>query len=127
MGAAAPTFEFFKDVPQDESLSEEVAAYQKDFNDCKGLIPEQAMPHMLGVSRQRWHVMKSDYGFQTYTHFGRWHVDKKPRLQDVGANFVEVQPMPRYCVNPGGKCAIPPSNRHGGVTVVGIRTHIEEV
>ena len=71
MGAAAPTFEFFKDVPQDESLSEEVAAYQKDFNDCKGLIPEQAMPHMLGVSRQRWHQMKSDFGFKTYTHFGK--------------------------------------------------------
>ena len=71
MDAAAPTFEFFKDVPQDESLSEEVAAYQKDFNDCKGLIPEQAMPHMLGVSRQRWHQMKAEYDFQTYHHFGK--------------------------------------------------------
>ena len=40
---AAPTFEFFKDVPQDEDVSEEVQAYRKDFNDCKGLIPEAAM------------------------------------------------------------------------------------
>ena len=30
MVAAAPTFEFFKDVPQDETLSEEVAAYQEE-------------------------------------------------------------------------------------------------
>ena len=71
MEAAAPTFEFFKDVPQDESLSEEVAAYQKDFNDCKGLIPEQAMPHMLGVSRQRWHQLKVEYDFKVYSHFGK--------------------------------------------------------
>ena len=71
MDAAAPTFEFFKDVPQDEELSGEIAAYKNDFNECKGLIPEQAMPHMLGVSRQRWHQMKTDYGFQTYHHFGK--------------------------------------------------------
>ena len=68
---AAPTFEFFADVPKDQSLSDEVVAYQKDFNDCKGLIPEQAMPHMLGVSRQRWYQMKADYKFKTYTHFGK--------------------------------------------------------
>ena len=68
---AAPTFEFFKDVPQDDPLSEEVAAYQRDFNECKGLIPEEAMKHMLGVSRQRWHVMKREYGFRTYQHFGK--------------------------------------------------------
>lgn len=68
---AAPTFEFFKDVPQDEDVSEEVQAYRKDFNDCKGLIPEAAMHHMLGVSRQRWHAMKRDYGFKVYTHFGK--------------------------------------------------------
>lgn len=68
---AAPTFEFFKDIPQDETLSEEVAAYTKDFNECKGLIPEQAMPHMLGVSRQRWYQMKEEYQFKTYEHFGK--------------------------------------------------------
>ena len=67
----AATFEFFKDVPKDESVSAEVAAYTKDFNECKGLIPEAAMPHMLGVSRQRWHILKSDYGFRTYHHFGK--------------------------------------------------------
>ena len=66
---AAPTFEFFKEVPKDEGLSEEVIAYHRDFNECKGLIPEDAMKHMLGVSRQRWHQMKSEYNFKTYRHF----------------------------------------------------------
>ena len=68
---AAPTFEFFKDVAKDDDVSEEVQAYRKDFNDGKGLIPEAAMHHMLGVSRQRWHAMKRDYGFKVYTHFGK--------------------------------------------------------
>ena len=70
MGAAA-TFEFFKDVPKDESLSDEVRAYHADFNECKGLIPSTAMPAMLGVSKQRWHQMKKKYAFKTYTHFGK--------------------------------------------------------
>lgn len=68
---AAPTFEFFKDVPKDENLSEEVQAYHRDFNECKGLLPEAAMHHMLGVSKQRWHQLKSEYNFKTYKHFGK--------------------------------------------------------
>lgn len=68
---AAPTFEFFKDVPKDENLSEEVMAYHQDFNDCKGLLPEAAMHHMLGVSKQRWHQLKTEYNFKTYKHFGK--------------------------------------------------------
>ena len=68
---AAPTFEFFKDVPKDENLSEEVMAYHRDFNECKGLLPEAAMHHMLGVSKQRWHQLKGEYNFKTYKHFGK--------------------------------------------------------
>ena len=74
MDAAAPTFEFFKDVPKDESLSDEVKAYHNDFNECKGLLPAAAMPHMLGVSTQRWSQLKVEYGFKVYHHFGKQFV-----------------------------------------------------
>jgi hypothetical protein len=64
-------FEFFKDIPKDKSISEEALAYAKDFNECKGLIPNAAMPDMLGVSRQRWHQIKNEHGFKVYTHFDK--------------------------------------------------------
>ena len=83
---AAATFEFFKDVPKDESLSEEYNAYTKDFNECKGLVPEAAMPHMLGVSRQRWHQMKQEYKFKTYHHFGKNFVS-----YPIAIEFCKVQ------------------------------------
>ena len=83
---AAPTFEFFKDIPQEDTLSEEVIAYQRDFNECKGLIPEQAMHHMLGVSRQRWHQLKTKYGFKTYKHFGKTFLS-----YPVAVEFCKVQ------------------------------------
>ena len=57
------TFEFFKDIPKDKSVTEEALAYGRDFNEHKGLIPAAAMPSMLGVSRQRWHVIKKSYKF----------------------------------------------------------------
>jgi len=69
--AEAATFEFFKDIPKDDTVSEEAKAYYKDFNDCGGLIPAAAMPHMLGVSRQRWHQIKTEFHFKIYTHFDK--------------------------------------------------------
>jgi len=69
--AEAATFEFFKDIPKDESVSEEAKAYYDDFNECGGLIPQSAMPHMLGVSSSRWYQIRKEYGFKTYTHFGK--------------------------------------------------------
>ncbi len=71
MKDGAATFEFFKDIPKDTSVSDEALAYQKDFNDNKGLIPSSAMPHMLGISKQRWYVLKQSYKFQVFTHFGK--------------------------------------------------------
>jgi len=72
--AVEATFEFFKDIPKDESVSEETAAYQKDFSEAKGLIPTAAMPHMLGVSKQRWQQLKQKYNFEIYTHFDKTFV-----------------------------------------------------
>lgn len=86
MGASAVTFEFFKDVPKDESISEEVRAYQADFNECKGLIPATAMPAMLGVSRQRWHQLREKYDFKIYHHFGKEFVS-----YPVAIEFVQLQ------------------------------------
>ena len=68
------TFEFFKDVAEEQPLSEEARAYHKDFNECKGLLPAAAMPHMLGVSTQRWSQLKVEYGFKVYHHFGKQFV-----------------------------------------------------
>lgn len=68
------TFEFFKEIPKDEALSEETRAYQADFNEAKGLIPSAAMPHMLGVSAQRWAQIRDEYNFTTYKHFGKQFV-----------------------------------------------------
>ena len=64
-------FEFFKDIPKDKSVTEEALAYGRDFNEHKGLIPAAAMPSMLGVSRQRWHVIKKSYKFQVFEHFDK--------------------------------------------------------
>ena len=69
MSKEAATFEFFKDIPKDKSISEEALAYGKDFNRHKGLIPSSAMPAMLGVSRQRWHIIKKSYKFEVMEHF----------------------------------------------------------
>ena len=71
MKDGAATFEFFKDIPKDTAVSDEALAYQKDFNEQKGLIPAAAMPAMLGVSRQRWHVIKRSYKFQVFEHFDK--------------------------------------------------------
>jgi hypothetical protein len=79
--AVEATFEFFKDIPKDESVTEETLAYQKDFNEAKGLIPTAAMPHMLGVSKQRWHQLKNEYGFKVYTHFGKTFVSYQSAME----------------------------------------------
>mgnify|MGYP004220995207 CR=1 FL=1 len=84
--AEAATFEFFKDIPKDDSVSEEAQAYYNDFNECGGLIPAAAMPHMLGVSRQRWYVIKKDFNFKVYKHF-----DKEFVSYPVAIEFCKVQ------------------------------------
>ena len=69
---ADATFDFFKDLPQDESTREELAAFKKDWVAAGGLIWASTMPAMLGVSRQRWHQMKSDgFTFKIYHHFDK--------------------------------------------------------
>ena len=69
---ADATFDFFKDLPQGESTSEEVEAFKKDWTAAGGLIWSATMPHMLGVSKQRWHQMKQQgFAFKIYTHFGK--------------------------------------------------------
>ena len=84
--AEAATFEFFKDIPKDDSVSEEAQAYYNDFNECGGLIPAAAMPHMLGVSRQRWYVIKKDFNFKVYKYF-----DKEFVSYPVAIEFCKVQ------------------------------------
>jgi len=75
------TFEFFKDIPQDESVSEKIRAYQADLKDAGGLMPSAAMPHMLGVSRQRWYQLRDEYGFVVYRHFEKDFVSYKVAME----------------------------------------------
>jgi len=69
---ADATFDFFKDLPKDESTREELAAFKKDWVSAGGLVWASTMPAMLGVSRQRWHQMKSEgFTFKIYRHFDK--------------------------------------------------------
>ena len=81
MGGAETTFEFFAEIPKDDSLSDEVRAYREDFNECGGLIPSAAMRHMLGVSKQRWYQIKQEYGFVIYRHFEKDFVSYKVAME----------------------------------------------
>ena len=81
MGGAETTFEFFAEIPKDDSLSDEVRAYREDFNEAGGLIPQAAMSHMLGVSNQRWCQIRDEYGFKKYRHFKKDFVSYKVAME----------------------------------------------
>ena len=76
------TFDFFKNLPQKKvGLATEILTELKEYKDCfiehDGLIPEAAIPAMLGVSRSRVGQLKNEYSWWSKEFFGKQHFSRR--------------------------------------------------
>ena len=79
--AKAADFPFLADIPEGEALPEDIVAeldaLKADWEEHGGLIIGGAVPGILGVSKQRWAVIKKDYNFRMMVHFGKQWFSRK--------------------------------------------------
>jgi hypothetical protein len=79
MEAAAETFEFLKDLEQNENalpedVVEQLNGFKADFKEHDGLLPSGSCPALLGVSQQRWSQLTHEYEFWNATYFEKkWY------------------------------------------------------
>ena len=76
MGGTETTFDFLAELPQREEdwsseLVAEVKAYKDDWKEQGGLLTGVACPPLLGVSKQRFHQLATEYDFWNKTHLGQ--------------------------------------------------------
>jgi hypothetical protein len=86
MEAATTPFEFLKDLPQreedmDPGIVEELKMYTADFKEHDGLLIGQACPALLGVSKQRFSQLKTEYKFWNKEYFGKTMYSRR-QLED---------------------------------------------
>ena len=91
MEATAETFEFLKDLEQNENqlpdeLVQALNGFKADFKEHNGLIPSGSVPALLNVSKQRWSQLNHKYGFWRAEYFDKtWY--SRRELED----FYKVQ------------------------------------
>lgn len=79
MEATAETFEFLKDLEQNEKalpkeLLAELNSFKADYDEHDGLLPSGSVPALLNVSQQRWSQLNKEYGFWSKTYFEKtWY------------------------------------------------------
>jgi len=76
MGGTETTFDFLAELPQREEdwsteLVAEVKAYKDDWKEQGGLLPAVSCHGLLGVSKQRFHKMATEFDFWNATHLGQ--------------------------------------------------------
>ena len=69
-------FEFLADLPQrevalDRGIVQELFDFKADYDEHNGLLPNQTVPALLNVSKQRWDQLKKQYGFWTGRYFDK--------------------------------------------------------
>ncbi len=67
---------------QDSSIGADELAQVDEFvaltKEHKGMILNAVVPELLQVSRQRWHNLRKEYGFQSWEMFGKtWYSRKQ--------------------------------------------------